>query len=157
MDTNFKWMISPWGLNQHLFLQIFGFPPLNQQYVMMLNYSTAIWMTSSEQSNGKTFKVNWLKSIHCIRITLDKGKDDRLPSLDMSILHHENKLSSTWYVKPSDTGLIMNFHSVAPMQYKRSVVSGFVHRILRACSSWENFHESLMRAKTILKRNQYPD
>jgi len=50
----------------------------------------------------------------------------------------------------------MNFHSVAPKQYKRSVVAGFVHRIFRACSNWENFHTSLTKAKTILEHNQYP-
>ena len=66
------------------------------------------------------------------------------------------KLSSTWYSKPTDTGLIMNFHSLAPKRYKYSVVSGFVPRIHRACSSWKHFHESLEKAKKILEQNQYP-
>ena len=50
----------------------------------------------------------------------------------------------------------MNYHSLAPKRYKRSVVSGFVYRIYRACSSWENFHNSLDKAKRILEKNQYP-
>ena len=33
---------------------------------------------------------------------------------------------------------------------------GFVHRIFRACSTWTHFHESMQKARTILKRNQYP-
>ena len=75
----------------------------------------------------------------------------------MKILHHEDgKLSSTWYNKPTDTGLIMNYHALAPKRYKRSVVSGFVYRIYFACSSWEHFHKSLEKAKQILERNQYP-
>ena len=36
------------------------------------------------------------------------------------------------------------------------IVSGFVHRIFRACSSWKLVHESLERAKVILENNQYP-
>ena len=56
----------------------------------------------------------------------------------------------------TDTGLTLNFHAVAPKRYKRSVVSGLVYRIFRACSTWESFHESLMKAKTILENNQYP-
>ena len=36
------------------------------------------------------------------------------------------------------------------------MVAGFVHRIHRACSTWNNFHESLLKAKCILERNQYP-
>ena len=71
-------------------------------------------------------------------------------------MNQEGVLSSTWYFKPTDTGLIMNFHALAPMKYKRAVVIGFVHRIHRACSNWKNFHESLERAKTILHKNQYP-
>ena len=50
----------------------------------------------------------------------------------------------------------MNFHALAPTRYKRSVVCGFVHRIFRACSTWENFHSSLERAIKILLNNQYP-
>ena len=77
---------------------------------------------------------------------------------DMKIFydHETGALSSTWYRKPTDTGLIMNYHALAPKRYKRSIVSGFVHRIYRACSNWSNFHESLEEAKNILEANQYP-
>ena len=50
----------------------------------------------------------------------------------------------------------MNYHAMAPKRYKRSVVSGFVHRIHRACSSWGNFHTSIEKAKRVLEKNQYP-
>ena len=81
-----------------------------------------------------------------------------LPYLDMKVIHdHETgKLSSTWYNKPTDTGLILNYHALAPKRYKRSVVSGFIHRIYRACSSWQYIHESIEKAKRILELNQYP-
>ena len=82
----------------------------------------------------------------------------KLPFLSMSVIHDRESgaLSSTWYNKPTDTGLIMNYHALAPKRYKRSVVSGFVYRIHQSCSSWENFHLSLERAKRILEQNQYP-
>jgi len=50
----------------------------------------------------------------------------------------------------------MNYYALAPNKYKRSVVSGMVYRILKACSSWKAVHESLERAKNVLKNNQYP-
>ena len=50
----------------------------------------------------------------------------------------------------------MNYHALASKRYKRSVVSGFVHRIYRACSSWQSFIDSLGKAKRILEKNQYP-
>ena len=51
--------------------------------------------------------------------------------------HNKGTLSFTWYNKPPDTDLIMNYHALAPKCYKRSVVSVFVYRIYRAYSSWE--------------------
>jgi hypothetical protein len=79
-----------------------------------------------------------------------------IPFLDMKVIRTQDRLTSTWYNKPTDTGLIMNYHALAPKRYKRSVVSGFVHRIYRACSTWQHFHDSLEKAKRILERNQYP-
>ena len=83
--------------------------------------------------------------------------DHNLSFLDIKLIHDREigKLSSTWYFKPTDTGLIMNYHALAPKQNKCSVVSGFVYRIYRACSSWQNFHDSLGKAKHILEKTQY--
>ena len=33
-------------------------------------------------------------------------------------------------------------------------MSGLVHRIVRACSNWKNFHNSITKAKMILQNNQ---
>ena len=89
---------------------------------------------------------------------MEREEDHSLVHLDMRIIHDKEsgKLSSTWYNKPTDTGLIMSYHALAPKRYKRLVVSGFVHRIHRACSTGQHFHESLEKAKCILERNQYP-
>ena len=108
-------------------------------------------------------KLESINQLHTnLRFTLEREQKQQspvasLPVLDMRILHDHDtgKLSSTWYNKPTDTGLIMNFHALAPKRYKRSVVSGFVHRIHRACSSWPLFHDSLEKAKRILEKNQY--
>ena len=99
-----------------------------------------------------------MNSFHeSLKFTQEEESEGAIPFLDMYIKHNEDgTLASTWYCKPSDTGLIMNFHALAPMRYKRAVVCGFVHRIYRSCSSWKFVHESLERAKVILTNNQYP-
>ena len=48
------------------------------------------------------------------------------------------------------------FHAIAPKRYKRGVVSGFVHRLHRSCSTWTHFDNSLKKAKAVLEKNQYP-
>ena len=75
----------------------------------------------------------------------------------MKVIHINNSLSSTWYTKSTDTGLLMNYHALAPMKYKKSVIIGMIHRIFRACSTYKHFHESLQKARDILLKNQYPE
>ena len=91
-----------------------------------------------------------INSLHRnLGFTCDPEQNLQLPVLDMKVIRdaETGELSSTWYSKPTDTGLIMNFHALAPKRYKRSVVSGFVHRIHRSCSTWPLFHESIKKAK----------
>ena len=75
----------------------------------------------------------------------------------MRIIGKDCRLASKWYTKPTDTGLVMNFRALAPLKYKRTVVTGIVNRIFRSCSSWIYFHQGLSIAKQILLDNQYPE
>ena len=59
--------------------------------------------------------------------TVEREEGDSIPFLDMKIIH-----------KATDTGLTMNFHALAPIKYKRSVVSRIIYRIHCACSTWKN-------------------
>ena len=92
-----------------------------------------------------------------LKFTIEEENENyALPFLDMLIYRIDTILHSTWYNKPTDTGLVMNYYALSPRSYKRSVVAGFVYRIHRACSSWKDFHLSLEKAKCVLERNQYP-
>ena len=104
--------------------------------------------------NAKFSEINGLHPF--LKFTIETEKDGLLPFLDLAVIRINCKLSSKWYCKPTDTGLIMNFYAVAPLKYKRSVVRGFVYRIYNSCSTWEFFHDSLIAAKRILDNNQYP-
>ena len=90
-----------------------------------------------------------------MKFTLEVKAEGEIPFLDLCINHVNDKLSSTWYCKPTDTGLIMNYHALARKCYKRSVIESFVHRVYGTCSSLENFHDSVEKVKMILQRNQY--
>ena len=102
-------------------------------------------------------KLRDINELHpSLKFTMEREVDGLLPFLDMLIQRDNNKLNSTWYTKPTDTGLVMNYHALAPKRYKRSVVSGLVYRLHRACSTWKNFHSSMEKAKFVLEKNQYP-
>ena len=102
-------------------------------------------------------KVKEINALHSnLKFTLEVEAERKMSFLNLCLNHVNDKLSSPWYCKPTDTGLIMNYHALAPTCYKRSVVEGFVHIVYRACSSWENFHDSVEKLNMILQRNQYP-
>ena len=112
-----------------------------------------------EKIGNIALKLDKINDLHPkLKFTVEREIDGKIPVLDMMILHDhaDGHLESTWYSKPSDTGLTMNYHALAPKRYKRSVVSGFVYRIYRSCSTWQHFHHSLDKAKQILEENQYP-
>ena len=108
-------------------------------------------------SDKITEKLENINNIHQnLKFTCEREVNNSIPFLDMKIFNIQGQLSSKWYRKPTDTGLIMNFHSLAPKRYKTSVVCGMIHRIFRSCSNWQLFHESLEEAKIVLQNNQYP-
>ena len=75
-------------------------------------------------------KLSEINQLHLkLKFMIEMEENGKLPFLDIEIKREDRILSSTWYVKPTDTGLIMNFHALAPKRYKRSVVQSFVHRI----------------------------
>ena len=101
-------------------------------------------------------KLATINNLHpSLKFTIEREENGSIPFLHMKIIHNNGQLSSTWYDKPTDTGLIMNYYALAPKKYKRSVVSGFEYRIYRTCSSWQLFHESMEKAKRVLECNQY--
>ena len=126
-----------------------GVSPLYTRYM-----DDIICINKRDEVDSKLVEIN---NIHpSLSFTVEIEKDGKLPFLDMVIYNVNGQLSSGWYRKPTDTGLTLNFHSLAPLKYKKSVVIGFVYRIFRSCSSWQNFHSGLEEAKVILLNNQYP-
>ena len=102
-------------------------------------------------------RLRMINNLHPnLAFTRELEKDGVIAFLDMLIHDNGGKLSSSWYRKPTDTGLTLNFHALAPTKYKKSVVRSFIHRIYRSCSTWQHFHSGVASALEILHKNQYP-
>ncbi|XP_066911106.1 uncharacterized protein [Clytia hemisphaerica] len=132
------------------------FDPITKGEAMIYErYADAILMDILRTS--ATTKLESINSLHVsLRFTEEREHNGNITFLDMLIQRNARKLSSTWYTKRTDTGLMMNFLVLAPVRYKKAVILGMIHGIYQACSSWKSFHESLEKAKTILINNQYP-
>ena len=79
-----------------------------------------------------------------------------MPFLDMKIELKEGKLTTSWYQKPTDTGLILQFRALAPMVYKKNIIEGTIYRIFNSTSTWEKFVDGMDCAMKIWEANQYP-
>ena len=66
-------------------------------------------------------------------------------------------VTSNWLIKPTDTGIVLNYKSCAPTQYERSVIFGTVHRIFRSSSNWEQFDKTTETNRAQWLKNQCPE
>ena len=75
-----------------------------------------------------------------ISFTSELEKDGKLPFFDIEISRSNGKFSTSFYCKPTFTGLFTHFHSFIPRAYKCDLVSCLLHRIFNFCSNYDNFH-----------------
>ena len=56
-----------------------------------------------------------------LSFTMETEESGTLPFLDMKLIHNKNgTVESEWYVKPTDAGLTLNYHAMAPAKYKKA-------------------------------------
>ena len=96
-------------------------------------------------------KLHFIKELHPnLRFTIEIEKDGKIPFLDICIDHEGNSLTTKWYTKPTDTGLVLNFHALAPKRYKRNAINGELHRSKRIASDYGkeiiNIRENFLKA-----------
>ena len=71
-----------------------------------------------------------------LQFTLEtpNGSGD-LAFLDLNInVNEDRKIRCHWYQKSANTGINLNFRSIAPLQHKKNVIQGTVHKIFNATS-----------------------
>ena len=122
-----------------------------------LRYVDDIVRTVRDDTKKLLDAVNNLHPNH--QFTLETTDDkNSLPFLDKSInVQPEKNIFCTWYQKPSDTGTIMDYRSCAPLQHKKSIIRGTIHRLFRATDNCEAFHhEELTKKEKVWECNQYP-
>ena len=111
------------------------------------------------RKGGEKYLLDLANTMHeNLKFTLERPDNKNgIVFLDMQIRRDDDgRLAAQWYRKETDTGVLLNFHSLSPNLYKRSLVAGMVHLIMMTTSTWTRFSESLREAHQILRNNQYP-
>ena len=81
-----------------------------------------------------------------------------LAFLDINVnLSRKSNIACHCYQQSTDTRIIMKFCSCAPLQHKKNVIQGTVHRVFNATFSCLAFDQALEKIKTCWIKNQYPE
>ena len=99
-----------------------------------------------------------LNEIHpSISFTMELEKNGKLPFLGMEIIRNSTRLDRKVYRKPTDTGLLLHYHSHVHMKYKHSLLKTMLNRAFKLSSNWQFFHQECERLGVIFTRLHYPE
>ena len=104
--------------------------------------------------------LKFANSLHNnLQFTLEKvNMDGDLAFLVIIVnVSSKNNITCHWNQKPTDTGRILKFRSCVPLQHKKNVIQGAVHRVFNATSNWLAFDQALEKNKSCWTKNQYPE
>ena len=91
-----------------------------------------------------------------IEFTCDNEIDCKLPFLDMHVERSGGKLSTSVYRKPTFTGLISKYDSLAPNFYKKNLASTLVFWSFKLNWDYFKFSGDSEFINKILRSNVYP-
>ena len=110
-----------------------------------------------KSENHVKYFIRRLKDSSVLNFTVDPMHNNKFHFLDVSMLISEDGAIQTGvHIKPTDTGLYVNFNSYLPENYKISVVKTLVNRALTHSSCWNSYVTEIERLKQICINNDYP-
>ena len=94
-----------------------------------------------------------------IRFIFEVEDQNSFSFLDIKIIRNTEKkaFETSVYRKSTFSGVFTNFKSFIPMTYKTGLLETMLFRCFSICSSYEKFHEEIVKLKEIFKRNSYPE
>ena len=118
-------------------------------------YVDDIFAVFENESESNSF-FDYLNKRHPnIKFTKENNEKGQLPFLDI-LISNSPTLSTTIYRKHTYTGLLLNFKSFTPFQYKTRLIQTLLDRTYKICSSWVNFDKETKILSKNLLRNMYP-
>ena len=106
--------------------------------------------TLSTMPNEETVSEFLMTLNNChpsINFTMELEESGRLPFLGMDIIRNGCRLDTKVYRKPTDTGLLLHYHSHVDGRYKRSLLNTMLNRAFKLSSTWKLFYQECERLK----------
>ena len=125
-------------------------PPYYRRYV------DDTFTVMPDLSTAKDF-LNTLNHAHpAIKFTMEVEKDGMLPFLGTQLLNRAPRIETKVFVKPTNSGLLLHYHSHVDNRYKRGLLSTMLDPAYRLSSSWYYFTEECDRLKSVFSKLKYP-
>lgn len=101
--------------------------------------------------------IECLKINSCLNFTYESPTSDNFNFLDVNFrINTKNKIETSIYTKPTDTGQYFDYSSYIPDCYKKSLIKTLVHRAYSLCSTWQAFDKEIKRITQNLVNNNFP-
>ena len=112
-----------------------------------------------DNENDASLFLNYLNLQHTnITFTVEKEHDNKLPFLDILITKDttSDKCITSVFHKKTYTGLLMNFFSFTPRNYKTGLIKTLLERIHRINNTTNGCENDINTLIETLKRNSFP-
>ena len=130
--------------------------PLSFAPMLYVRYVDDIFVLLRSHENLSRL-VDYLNLKHPnINFTWEEEKDNRLAFLDINVYRESDGFVTSVHRKNTFSGIYTNYMSFISDKYKHSLVSTLLYRAYTISSSYQIFHEEIVKLKEVLKRNSYP-
>ena len=92
-----------------------------------------------------------------IKFTVKREENNSLSFLNLKIFRDSGKFQTSVYRKPTFSSVLIKFESFLPISYKYDLLSTWLHRGFRTCSSYRTLHFEILNLKRIIWGNGYPN
>ncbi|XP_068723610.1 uncharacterized protein [Montipora capricornis] len=89
--------------------------------------------------------------------TMEVEKNGMLPFLGVQLLNRAPCVETKVYVKPTNTGLLLHYHSHVDSRYKHGLLVTMLDRAHRLSSCWAHFSEECERLREVFRKLRYPN
>ena len=129
-------------------------PKLNVQPSFLVKYVDDILIILPPEHMDNTQRI--FNSFHnSIQFTTEIESNNQLSFLDMTLNRNDQKILTDWYIKPTSSIRILNYHSFHPINIKLNVVRSFINRVFTLSDVC--FKEKNKKiVEEYLEKNDYP-
>ena len=114
-------------------------------------------LTKQSNLDSAASFLSTLNNCHpSLSFTMEVEVEGNIPFLGMKIMKKDGRLETEVYNKPTNTGLLLHYHSHVDKRYKRSLITTMLNRAYRLSSSWSYFSKECERLKMLFNRLKYP-